>query len=198
MAVETTKRYITVDEYYHMAEAGILSEDAHIELIEGEIVNKNPIGSRHAGCVKRLLTLFAQSVGPAAIVSVQNPVRLSIYSEPEPDVALLRPKADFYSNSHPGPFDVLLVVEVSDTSIGYDRETKVPLYARAGIPEVWLVDLVEETITLYVEPIRGVYQRKQQAKRGERISANTVGSLTLTVDEILGTEAAASATDTPV
>jgi Uma2 family endonuclease len=197
MAVETAKRYITVDEYYQMAEVGILSEDERVELVEGEITTMSPIGRRHAGCVNRLTNLLAQMLGQKAIVAVQNPVRLSIYSEPEPDVALLQPRGDFYSNSHPGPADVLLIVEVADTSIGYDRKTKVPLYARAGIPEVWLVDLAEETVTQYVQPIKGAYQRNQQVKRGERITSNTLKSMTLTVDEILGTETATRATAKP-
>jgi len=188
MAVEVTRQYLTVDDYYGMAEKGKLSNDEHVELIEGEIVPMSPIGRRHAGCVNKLNNLFGRILGDKAVVAVQNPVRLSIYSEPEPDIALLRPRADFYSASHPSPAEVLLIVEVADTSIGYDRETKVPLYARAGIPELWIVDLVGEAITQYTQPIRGKYQQQKQAKRGDHLKASTISNLTIMVDEILGLE----------
>jgi Uma2 family endonuclease len=141
MGVQLARRLFTVAEYHKMAEAGILSEDDRVELLEGEIVAMSPIGSRHAGLVNRLNRLFSQRAGDQVVVSVQNPVRLGGYSEPQPDLALLRPRADFYTSSHPGPEDVLLAVEVAETSAAVDREVKVPLYARFGVPEVWLVDL---------------------------------------------------------
>src|SRR5262245_37141744 len=117
MAVQVSRRLFTVDEYYQMAQAGILHEDDRVELIEGEIIETAAIGSRHAACVDRLNQLFSGRVAGRAIVRVQNPIRLSQRSEPQPDLALLRPRADFYATGHPGPQDVLLVVEVADTSV---------------------------------------------------------------------------------
>lgn len=189
MAVEVTKRYFTVDDFYSMAETGTLSIEERVELIEGEIVTMSPIGSRHSGCVKRLNAFLTQALGNTVIISVQDPISLNIYSEPQPDIAVLRLKANFYSDKHPSPSEVLLLIEVADTSIGYDRETKVPLYARAGIPELWLVDLVGEVVTQYVEPIRGEYRRSKRAKRGDYIRGKTIRDLIITVDEVLGSEA---------
>lgn len=152
MSVTIPKPLFTVAEYYQMAEAGILAPEDRVELIEGEIIAMSPIGSRHAGCVNRLTQLFSEKVSGLAIVSVQNPIRLSDSTEPEPDLALLRPRADFYAQAHPQPADVLLVVEVADHSLAYDRAIKVPLYARAGIPETWVIDLDTETVFVYQQP----------------------------------------------
>ena len=152
-AEEILRRHrLNVDEYYRMAEAGILGPDARVELIEGEIIDMAPIGSQHAAVVRQLAHILHQNVGDQAIVSTQNPVRLDEYSEPEPDLALLRPRDDFYAAAHPGPGDVLLIIEVADTSLRYDREIKIPLYARHGIPEVWLVDLENERLLRFLEP----------------------------------------------
>src|SRR5437870_5978990 len=137
MAVEIAKRCFNVAEYYRMAEAGILTEEDHVELIDGEIVAMSPVGSRHAACVKRLNRILGRRVGDLVVVGVQDPIGLDDYSEPEPDISLLRPRADFYSEAHPIPSDVLMIIEVADSSDLYDREVKVPLYARAGIPETW-------------------------------------------------------------
>jgi Uma2 family endonuclease len=175
-----------VDQYYRMAQSGILAEDDRVELIEGEIIKMSPIGVRHASCVNRLNTLFAEMLGRKAIVSVQNPLLLSTYSEPQPDLCLLRPKADFYADEHPSPADVFLVVEVADTSIGYDRDEKIPLYARAGNAEVWLIDLTQDTVTLYAEPIRGQYRQTREANRGGAVASNIFSELILEVDTILG------------
>src|SRR5919106_2349460 len=116
MSVQVLRRRFTVDEYYRMAEAGILHEDDRIELIEGEIVEMSPIGSRHAACVKRLIGLFSRQVGPeSATLGVQDPIHLGEYSEPQPDIALIHPRPDFYVSAHPGPADILLLIEVADT-----------------------------------------------------------------------------------
>jgi Uma2 family endonuclease len=186
MVVEVTKRLFTAAEYYKMAEAGILSEDDRVELIEGEIVRMSPIGSRHAACVTRLDTLFHQEVGGDAIVWVQNPIRLDDYSEPEPDLTLVRPRNDFYAQGHPTPADVLLVIEVAETSQRYDRDVKIPLYARAGIPEVWLADLAEDAVYARTEPVNGVYQRVRRVQRGESLAPQLLPHVTLSVEAILG------------
>lgn len=190
MAVQVSRRLFTVDEYYQMAQAGILHEDDRVELIEGEIIEMASIGSRHAACVDRLTQLFVVHVAGRAIVRIQNPIRLSQRTEPQPDLSLLRPRPDFYASGHPGPQDVLLVVEVADTSIGFDRETKMPLYARVGIPEAWLVNLSEDRIDVYRHPMMTGYQAMQRLERGMRVSPLAFADLVCTVDDILGAEPA--------
>jgi Uma2 family endonuclease len=135
------KRLFSVTEYHRFGEAGILSEDDRVELIKGEVVEMSPIGSRHAACVRALQELVQEKLGRTAQVSVQNPIQLDEHSEPQTDVALVTPRKDRYANAHPRPADVLLVIEVADTSIEFDQSVKLPLYARAKIPEAWLVDL---------------------------------------------------------
>ena len=132
--------------------------DARVELIEGELVDMTPIGSEHASTVRRLTGMFYAAVKNQAIVSVQDPIILLTDSEPEPDVALLRFREDFYSATHPHAEDVLLIVEVADTTLRYDREIKVPLYARYAIPEVWLVDLNNKCLHMFSEPSGGDYR----------------------------------------
>ena len=148
---------LTVDQYYRMAEAGILKEDDRVELIEGEIIDMPPIGIDHAYFVNRLTSLFIQSVGLQANVSSQNPIRLNSRSEPQPDIALLRYRDDFYRHAHPRPEDIILLVEVSDTTLRYDTEVKLPLYARHEIPEVWIVDLEHQRLEVFRRPEEGVY-----------------------------------------
>ncbi|GIX47751.1 MAG: hypothetical protein KatS3mg131_1962 [Candidatus Tectimicrobiota bacterium] len=186
MAVQLMKRRFTVAEYHKMAEAGILGEDDRVELIEGEIVAMAPIGSRHAACVDRLNRLFSQRTGERAIVRVQNPVRLGEHSEPQPDVALLRPRPDFYAAEHPGPEDVLLVVEVAETSAAPDRAVKVPLYARFGIPEVWLVDLAAAQVEVYRQPAPQGYQAVETLRRGDTVAPLLLPELSLAVEALLG------------
>lgn len=148
---------LTVDEYYRMAEVGLLAPDARVELIEGEIIEMPAIGSRHASCVRRLNALLVQAVGNAAMVSVQDPVRLDDWSEPEPDLMLLRPRDDFYARSHPTAHDVLLLIEVSDTTARYDREIKTQLYAQHGVPEVWMIDLDHACVRFFRRPTADGY-----------------------------------------
>ena len=185
MSVQLLRRRFTVDEYYRMVEAGILHEDDRVELIEGEIVEMAPIGSRHAACVKRLNNLFSQRVGPGGLVSIQDPIRLGEHSEPQPDVTLLRPRPDFYASAHPEPQDILLLVEVADTSADYDRDVKVPLYARSGIREVWLVDLLARRIEVYRYPGPEGYHQVGQLKPGDRMAPEAFPGLEIAVDEVL-------------
>ncbi|MBI2371725.1 MAG: Uma2 family endonuclease [Deltaproteobacteria bacterium] len=186
MAVQLPRRRLTVEDFHRMAQAGILTEDDRVELLDGELIEMTPIGSRHAGCVNRLNRAFAQRVGDRALVSVQNPIRIAEHSEPQPDMALLRPRADFYAQGHPEPQDVLLVVEVAETSLEVDREVKVPLYGKAGIPEVWLVDLAEGCVEVYRTPTPHGYAERQRMRPGQQLSTQEIPSLVLTVDEILG------------
>jgi Uma2 family endonuclease len=148
---------LTVDDYYRMAEVGILDPEARVELIDGEIIDMAPPGSPHAATVLYLTQILVRAVGDRALVLAQNPVRLSKYSEPQPDLALLRPRDDFYRERHPQPDDVLLIVEIAATSLRFDRETKLPLYARHGIPEMWLVDLGSRRLMRHRAPRNGSY-----------------------------------------
>ncbi|MFP5262933.1 MAG: Uma2 family endonuclease [Blastocatellia bacterium] len=186
MSVQVEKWFFTVDEYHRMSEAGILSEADRVELIEGEIIKMSPIGRYHAACVKRLNSTLNRRVSDYAIVSVQDPVRLDEHSEPEPDIALLKPRDDFYAQGAPAVEDVLLIIEVADTSVEYDRDVKVPLYAKAGIAEAWLANIREDRIEAYSRPANGVYQKVRLVNRGEAISPEELPSLIITVEEILG------------
>ena len=186
MPAPVAKRLFDVAEYYRMADAGILHEDDRVELIEGEVVEKGHISCRHAACVKRAAELFRSLGGRAAIVSVQDPIRLSDNSEPQPDLALLKRREDFYAKVHPGPSDVLLIVEISETSEEYDRDTKVPLYARSGIPEVWLVKLMGNTVVVYSQLRDGAYQSVREFRRGQTLSPGALPNLSVTVEAILG------------
>jgi Uma2 family endonuclease len=169
-----------------MAETGILTEDDRVELIEGEIVEMSPIGSRHAACVNRLNMLLSRQAGHSFIVSVQNPIIVSDYSEPEPDLAVLRLRADYYEQELPQSADVLLVVEVADTSVEVDRSVKVPLYAQSGIPVIVLVDLPKELIEAYLQPANGQYQSIKTFRRGDFFQLDVLPQLSLSVDDILG------------
>ena len=180
-----TKRRFSVKEYYLMADAGILSPRDRVELIDGEIVQMAAIGSYHAACVDTLTRLFIETLGRRVIVRVQGPVRLSERSEPEPDIALLRPHADAYQDAHPRAGDVLLIVEVSHSTVEYDRDVKTPLYAAAGIPELWLVNLDEDFIDGLSDPDGAGYRTTRRYVRGERIAPALLPDAALEVSEIL-------------
>jgi Uma2 family endonuclease len=180
------RRLFTVDEYYQMAEAGIFSENERVELIDGEIVAIASIGRRHAACVRRLSYLLSQRIEGQSLLSVQNPIRLSQYSEPQPDVALLCFRSDYYAQAHPGPGDMFLVIEVADTSVGFDREVKMPLYAGAGIPEAWLVDRDGDDITVSRQPTAAGYRAVRCLQRGQSLAPEACPAVVLAVDDILG------------
>lgn len=184
-AVQPTRYRFSVDEYYKMAEVGILSEDDRVELIEGEIVYMAPIGVRHAQCVNNLTRIFSR-LAVEAILQVQNPIRLDQDSQPHPDVALLRLRDYTKDQQHPGPNDVLLVIEVSDTTLLWDRREKVPLYAQAGIPEVWIVNLQQDRIEVYSQPEGGAYQTSRRLKRGQSVAVPGFGEAKVNVDDVLG------------
>lgn len=184
------QRLLTVDEYHTMARAGILTETDRVELIDGKIIVMSPIGGPHIECVNTLNTLLNRRIvlrsDEEVIVSVQNPVQLSPHQEPEPDVALLRPATR--RGSVPRPEDVLLLIEVADTSLAHDRDVKLPRYAAAGIPEVWIVALEEEHLEVYRRPEGQGYAEHQVFKRGEGLEIEALPTLgAFAVDEILGT-----------
>ena len=186
MTTQPQKRPFTVGEYYRMAETDILTEEDRVELIAGQIVAMSPIGSHHAACVKRLNVLMGKMVGDSMLIGVQDPITLDAYSAPEPDLVLLRPRADFYAAAHPSAVDVLLAVEVSDTSADYDREVKLPLYAQAGLPEVWLIDLQKGRIEVYARPQGGTYQQRIEVSADATLTSPTIPQLALASAELLG------------
>ena len=169
-----------------MGQVGIFSEDDRVELINGEIVKISPIGEPHASCVGRLTQTLILLLRRRVIVWTQNPIVLDDYSEPQPDLAILRPRADFYRQAHPRPEDVLVVIEESDTTLEYDRKVKVPLYASAGIPEMWLVNIPEERVEVYSDPAGGEYQTARSYARGRRLQSHTLASLRVSVSKVLG------------
>lgn len=188
VVAQPERRRFTVDEYERMAEDGILGEDERIELIEGEIVAMAAMNARHAGCVAALTDLLPPRLGTAAQVRVQLPVAIPPRDVPEPDVAVVRARGDHYRRKHPGPGDVLLLIEVADTSLAYDRAVKLPIYARAGIPEVWLADLAGHGIERHAEPdlVSRVYRSMVRFGRGQTVAALMVPELSLSVDDVLG------------
>ncbi len=175
----------SVEDYHRMAQAGILTEDDRVELIEGEVVQMAPMGSRHAAQIRRLQRLLERAGGGRVTVSVQCPVRLGEYSEPEPDLALLRPRADDYAAAHPTAADVLLVVEVAETSADYDRQLKLPLYARHGIPEAWLVDLERGRVEVYRRPTAEGYGEVMALGPGDALSPLALPDVSLPLSEAL-------------
>ncbi len=162
-----------------MGEAGVFAPDARLELIEGGIVEMAPIGSRHAGAVNTLNRLFGRLAGERAIVAVQNPVIIGDRSVPQPDLALLKPRADSYSSAHPTPADVLLVVEVADTTLAFDIGTKLPMYARSSIPEVWVVDLQECALRVFRDPSASGYRTSFTASGEDSVSAAVLPEITI-------------------
>ena len=186
IASAPTRRRFTVDEYYAMAEAGILTEKDRVELLDGEVIAMPPIGSWHAGHVNRLNRILLPALLQRAVVSIQGPVRLSDVSEPEPDVMLLKPRDDDYTGGHPGPEDVLLLIEVADTSVEYDRGAKLSAYARAGIPEVWIVIRGERRIYAYTGPSADGYASMRRVGRGESIAPMAFPDVVLEVGKVVG------------
>ena len=185
MTIALNKRLLTTEEYHKMGEVGILGEDDRIELIYGEIIEMSPIGSGHAGCINRINALFTELLGREVIVSIQNPLHLDDRSEPEPDLVLLRPSPHFYADHHPGPQDVFLVIEVADTSLEYDRNLKIPLYANAGIPEYWIVNLQQSGIEVYLDPKEDTYGIKRTITAADNIHSESL-KITLQASDILG------------
>jgi Uma2 family endonuclease len=186
-AAPTYTRYkFTVEEYMRMGEAGVFPPGVRVELIEGEIIDMSPIGNRHAACVEALDELVRERLRRSVNVRVQNPIVLDGHSEPEPGVSVLKRRDDFYKDAHPRPEDVLIVIEVSDSTLAFDKRVKVPLYAKAGIPEVWIVNLVDERFEVFADPSGGAYETATVLARGEEVQSHSLAALRLAVSEILG------------
>jgi Uma2 family endonuclease len=185
MVVQRPRFRWTVDEYEKMIRHGILTENHKVELIRGEIVPKMSIGDPHASCLKRLVELFFDLLGKSATISVQDPIRLAD-SEPEPDLALLVRRADFYAAGKPRPADVYLVVEAADASLAYDREVKAPLYAENGIAEHWIVNLVDRCLEVYRQPrADGTYADVRTLRPGESITLARLPALSAPVADLI-------------
>jgi Uma2 family endonuclease len=187
VATEIVRKRFTVDEYHAMAEAGILAEDDHVELVSGEIVQMSPIGPRHAACVDRLDDLLRESAPRGtAIIRVRSPIAVGEHHEPEPDISVLRFRPDYYAGGLPVPADVLLVIEVADTSPEHDRDVKLAVYARAGIPESWLADLRGGALERHTEPSADGYRLVTRAGRGQVLGSTVLPSLALDVARVIG------------
>ncbi|MDJ0600520.1 MAG: Uma2 family endonuclease [Crocosphaera sp.] len=177
-------RKFNVNEYHRMAETGILTPEDRVELIRGEIIAMSPIGRKHAAAVNRLNYILSKKLGDKAIVSVQNSIRLDNYSEPQPDIVLLKPRSDFYESKIPESEDIYLVIEVADSTIKYDQEIKLPLYAENNINEVWIINLNNKSLEVYRQPQDKIYLEQQ--KNVKSISPLAFPDITFTINEILG------------
>jgi len=176
----------TVDEYYQMIELGILKDYEKAEIIEGELIQKIPIEKRHSAVVERLNEILRDELGKSVSLRNQQPIKFGDYNEPEPDMAVLQRREDFYSEIKPEPKDALILIEVSDTTLKYDRDTKLALYAEAEIAETWIINLLNDIIEVHTKPSNGIYQLTKFFKRGENLKSEVLPELNLQVNAVLG------------
>ena len=174
----------SVDDYYRMIDLGILDSREKAEIIDGELIKKMTIADRHAAAVNWLTRFFITNVSENILVSIQNPLRLGDYDEPEPDI-VLADLTKYDGKRHPRPAETILVIEVSDSTLKYDREIKIPLYAEAEIPEVWIVNLPNRIVEIHHQPTVGIYQFAKIFKQGEIVKSFVLPDLALEVDSIL-------------
>lgn len=179
-----TYHVFSANDYAKMVETGILTDRDRVELIDGEIRSMSPIGPYHAAVVTKLVRLLNSLASQRALISPQNPIHLNDFTEPQPDIAILHPRADYYAQAHPTADDVLVVIEVSDTSARYDREEKIPRYARAGIPEAWIIDLVQLHIEQYYLPRSGHYTHIVRILPGETLSSQILPEVHFNSSEV--------------
>jgi Uma2 family endonuclease len=185
MRVQVQHRF-SVEDYHRMAKAGVLKPDARVELLDGRIIDMSPIGPFHGGVVNRINRWFSIHARGRWLVSAQNPLRLDDYSEPEPDLMLLKPASDDYTSRHPRPEDVFLLIEVSDTTLDYDRKEKLPAYGRAGIPVVWILNLNDRIIEVYREPHFTGYGSLRTLRAGDTAVPLAFADAAVDVSELLG------------
>ncbi len=186
MPTQVGKRLFTVEEYHRLVPAGILREDDRVELIHGEILTLPPVGNEHGGCTDRLNRRFTTIPERRVQVRIQGAVELAKHEEPQPDVSLLKHRADYYAKRAPRPQDTLLAIEVSDSTLEFDRRVKMPLYASTGIAESWIVNLRDECIEVYRKPSRRGYREKKVYRRGDTVSPLAFPDFSLRVDDVLG------------
>ena len=192
MRAEVTKKLFTVDEYYRMVEAGILNEDDRVELIEGEIIEMSPIGLKHMSCVDRTMDALTSALKGRALVSVQHPLRLNNYNEPQPDIVVLKPRADYYASKPHTPEDTVLVIEVSDTTLRYDLKVKLPIYAALGVSEVWIENLQSELLLVCRNPAGKSYGTQLTLHRGDSVSPIAFPDVVFKLEDLLGVEPGSS------
>lgn len=180
------RHHFTVDDFNFLHDQGKFKPDDRLELIEGEIYEMSPIGSLHARCVKYLSNFLAQCLAGQYIIGTQDPIILNDFNQPQPDIAVIRYQQDFYKQSHPKAADVLLVIEVSDTTVELDRNIKFPKYAAARIPEAWLVDLPAEQIEVHSHLQDKTYGMVKIYQRGDEVVSSTMPGIKFSVDDILG------------
>lgn len=180
--LELTYHEWTVSDYHKLAEIGLLSEK-RVELISGEIIDMSPVGKLHAATVKAIAKLLWDKIGDQAVVSVQDPIIINELSEPEPDLAILKPKENFYADQLPKASDVLLIIEVADTTLAKDRQVKIPLYSEAQIPEYWIINLTDKVLERYTEPKEGDFALRRLYRKGDTLENELLG--TFAVEAIL-------------
>ena len=185
MATEVSRRLFTVHDYHRMAEAGILCEDDRVELIHGEVLAMSPIGPRHGAAVLRANHALWRLVGDRALVGVQGSIRLDEYNEPQPDIYLLRPKEDFYASGHAGARDLFLIIEIADSSLEYDKDLKMRLYAETGVPEYWVADIPNNRLIVYSELRESNCSVVRELGRGETLSPRLLSECAVPVDALL-------------
>lgn len=185
MLAEVKRRRFTADEYLRMGETGIIGPEERVELIEGDVIQMSPIGPRHRGCVNRGTELFVLALSGRTIVSPQSSIRLNKHSEPEPDIVLFKPRADYYVRSHVTAENCFLVVEVAESSLRYDTKVKLPLYAKSGVPEVWIEDLRNERLLVYRDPSDTAYATCLTLKDGDSISPLAFPDMNFSVRDLL-------------
>lgn len=183
MTIAIQKRRFTADDYQRMGQTGILSEGDRVELIDGEVVAMTPIGPRHNAAVNRGTRALVLAAGSDAVVQPQGSVRLDFYDEPQPDLVLLRPRTD-YASHLPGPADILLIVEIADSSLEYDRDLKSRIYATAGIPEYWVSDVGAERLFCYSRPVDGRYDTVVERRRGETVAPQALRACAIKVEDL--------------
>jgi Uma2 family endonuclease len=186
MTVQIRRKKFTVAQYQQMIKAGVLTDRDRVELLQGEVIEMSPVGRHHASCVDRLTEFFVLRLSAGAMVRVQSPIQLGLHSEPQPDLTLLKRRNDFYADAHPQPQDIFAIIEVSDTTIEFDRTIKIPLYVENAITEVWIVDLNEQCIEVYREPNALGYQQVQVFRRGQSLSLQAFPQVQFSVDQLLG------------
>ena len=185
MSVQYSRRPFTIAEYDQMLDTGILPQEDRVELIAGEIVAMSPIGRRHAACVRKLTRVLSRLLGERTQISVQNPIAIPDWSEPNPDVALLVPRADYYANAHPAARNIQVLIEVADTSLDYDTQIKTPLYAQASVREVWVIDLTNERVAVHTRPQAGEYTRVRTYGHQDSFTSQRFSGVEFLVKDLL-------------
>jgi len=186
MRIEVEKKLFTVDEYHRMCDTGIIGFEERTELIDGEIIKMTSPSTRHVGCANRANTFFSEAFGRRAIVSIQNPLLLNLYNEPQPDVVVLKPTPDFYSSTRFTPEHAFFVVEISESSLAFDRKVKLPRYAACGTPEVWIEDLKHGLLLVFRDLENSAYKTSLTLRRDELVSPLAFPDVAFKVEDLLG------------